>query len=76
MVHKTLHLDRGRLVGYSGNYSFFAEQNRLRYEQDLAAWQRQQTKIKQTEEYIRRNIEGRTPSRPNRGASNWPRRKS
>ena len=55
---KTLHLDRGRLVSYSGNYSFFDEQSRLRYQQDLNAWQRQQTKIKQTEEYIRRNIEG------------------
>jgi ATP-binding cassette subfamily F protein 3 len=55
---KTLHLDRGRLVSYSGNYSFFDEQSRLRYTQDLNAWQRQQTKMKQTEEYIRRNIEG------------------
>jgi ATP-binding cassette subfamily F protein 3 len=58
VARKTLHLDRGRLVSYSGNYSFFDEQSRLRYEQELAAWQRQQTKIKQTEEYIRRNIEG------------------
>jgi ATP-binding cassette subfamily F protein 3 len=55
---KTLHLDRGRLVSYAGNYSFFDEQSRLRYQQDLNAWQRQQTKIRQTEEYIRRNIEG------------------
>jgi len=55
---KTLHLDRGRLVSYSGNYSFYDQQSALRYQQDLAAWDRQQTKIKQTEEYIRRNIEG------------------
>jgi len=55
---KTLHLDRGRLISYSGNYSFFDEQSRLRYTQELNAWQRQQTKIRQTEEYIRRNIEG------------------
>jgi len=55
---RTLHLDRGRLVNYSGNYSFFAEQSRMRYEQDLNAWERQQARIKQTEEYIRRNIEG------------------
>ena len=58
VAKKTLHLDRGRLVSYSGNYSFFDEQSRLRYQQDLNAWQRQQTKIRQTEEYIRRNIEG------------------
>jgi ATP-binding cassette subfamily F protein 3 len=55
---KTLHLDRGRLVSYSGNYSFYDEQSTLRYQQDLAAWERQQNKIKQTEEYIRRNLEG------------------
>ncbi len=55
---KTWHLDRGRLVSYSGNYSFFDEQSRLRYTQDLAAWQKQQVRIRQTEEYIRRNIEG------------------
>ena len=55
---RTLHLDRGRLVNYSGNYTFYDEQSRLRYQQDLAAWQKQQTRFRQTEEYIRRNIEG------------------
>ncbi len=55
---RTLHLDRGRLISYAGNYSFFAEQSRQRFQQDLNAWQRQQAKIKQTEDYIRRNIEG------------------
>jgi len=58
VAKKTLHLDRGRLISYSGNYSFFDEQSRLRYQQDLNAWQRQQVRIRQTEEYIRRNIEG------------------
>jgi len=58
VAKKTLHLDRGKLVSYSGNYSFFDEQSQLRYQQDLNAWQKQQAKIKQTEEYIRRNIEG------------------
>ena len=58
VAKKTLHLDRGRLVSYSGNYSFFDEQSRLRYQQEFNAWQRQQTKIRQTEEYIRRNLEG------------------
>ncbi len=55
---RTLQLDRGRVVSYSGNYTFFDEQSRLRYEQDLAAWERQQSRFRQTEEYIRRNIEG------------------
>jgi ATP-binding cassette subfamily F protein 3 len=58
VAKKTLHLDRGRLVSYSGNYSFFDEQSQLRYQQELNAWQRQQTKIRQTEDYIQRNIEG------------------
>jgi len=58
VAKKTLHLDRGRLVSYSGNYSFFDEQSRFRYQQELSSWQKQQTKIRQTEEYIRRNIEG------------------
>ncbi|HPF71494.1 MAG TPA: ABC-F family ATP-binding cassette domain-containing protein [Candidatus Krumholzibacteria bacterium] len=55
---RTLHLDRGRVVSYSGNYSFYDEQSRLRYEQDLNAWERQQARLRQTEDYIRRNIEG------------------
>jgi len=58
VAKKTLHLDRGRLISYSGNYSFFDEQSQLRYQQDLNAWQRQQTRIRQMEDYIRRNIEG------------------
>ncbi|MBK7772041.1 MAG: ABC-F family ATP-binding cassette domain-containing protein [bacterium] len=55
---RTLHLNRGRIDSYSGNYTFFDEQSLLRWEQDEAAWQRQQAKIKQTEDYIRRNMEG------------------
>jgi ATP-binding cassette, subfamily F, member 3 len=58
VAKRTLHLDRGRLISYSGNYSFFDQQSALRYEQDLNAWQRQQNKVKLTEDYIRRNIEG------------------
>ncbi len=58
VAQKTLHLDCGRLISYSGNYSFYDRQSALRYQQDLAAWERQQARIKQTEEYIRRNLEG------------------
>ncbi len=58
VAKKTLHLDRGRLISYSGNYTFYDEQSQLRHQQDLNAWQRQQTRIRQTEDYIRRNIEG------------------
>ncbi|MFT7698825.1 MAG: ATP-binding cassette subfamily F protein 3, partial [Candidatus Krumholzibacteriia bacterium] len=58
VVTKTLHLDRGRIVSYSGNYSFFDQQSALRYQQDYSAWSRQRAKIKETEDYIQRNIEG------------------
>jgi ATP-binding cassette subfamily F protein 3 len=58
VTKRTLHLDRGRVTSYSGNYSFFDEQSQLRWEQDEAAWQRQQAKQRQAEDYIRRNIEG------------------
>ncbi len=58
VARRTLHLDRGKMISYSGNYSFFHEQSALRYEQDMNAWERQQNKIKLTEDYIRRNIEG------------------
>ncbi len=58
VVTRTLQLDRGKLVSYSGNYSFFDEQSALRYEQDLNAWQRQQTTIRLMDDYIRKNIEG------------------
>ncbi len=58
VAKRTLHLDRGKLISYSGNYSFFDTQSALRFEQDLNAWERQQAKTKITEDYIRRNIEG------------------
>ncbi|MFO7653061.1 MAG: ABC-F family ATP-binding cassette domain-containing protein [Candidatus Krumholzibacteriia bacterium] len=55
---RTWHLDRGRLQQYSGNYSFFDEQRQLRYQQELAAWENQQARIRQAEDYIARNIAG------------------
>jgi ATP-binding cassette subfamily F protein 3 len=58
IAQRTLHLERGRVTAYSGNFSFFERERRQRYQQELAAWQRQQDRIRQDEEYIRRNIEG------------------
>jgi len=55
---QTLHLADGRLTLHSGNYSFFA---RARAEQDrqaLVAWERQQERVRRTEDFIRRNIAG------------------
>ena len=55
---RTLHLDRGRLVDYGGNYTFYQRAAGERRKQDEAAWQRQQDHIRQTEAFIRKNIEG------------------
>jgi ATP-binding cassette subfamily F protein 3 len=58
VARRTLHLERGRLVDYGGNYSFYLQASEERRRQDLAAWQRQQDHIRQTEAFIRKNIEG------------------
>jgi ATP-binding cassette, subfamily F, member 3 len=55
---RTLQLDRGRLTEYAGNYSAYEQASRERRKQELAAWQRQQDHIRQTEAFIRKNIEG------------------
>jgi len=58
LCKRTWHLEGGRLAIYSGGYSFFDKQRNLRYQQDQAAWENQQTKIRQAEDYIARNIAG------------------
>jgi ATP-binding cassette, subfamily F, member 3 len=58
VAERTLHLDRGRLHDYGGNYSFYLRVSRERRQQELAAWQRQNDHIRQTEAFIRKNLEG------------------
>jgi ATP-binding cassette subfamily F protein 3 len=58
VAQRTLHLERGRLDDYAGNYSFYLRAGAERRRQDEAAWQRQQDHIRQTEAFIRKNIEG------------------
>ncbi len=58
VARRTLHLERGRLVDYGGNYTFYLEASQERRRQDQAAWQRQHDHIRQTEAFIRKNIEG------------------
>ncbi len=55
---RTLHVERGRLTDYGGNYTFYLRSSGERRKQDTAAWQRQQDHIRQTEAFIRKNIEG------------------
>jgi ATP-binding cassette subfamily F protein 3 len=58
VAERTLHLERGRLVDYGGNYTFYLRAAGERRKQDTAAWQRQRDHIRQTEAFIRKNIEG------------------
>ncbi|MBD3222277.1 ATP-binding cassette domain-containing protein [bacterium] len=58
VASRTLHLERGRLTEYAGNYSAYERASGERRKQELAAWQRQQDHIRQTEAFIRKNIEG------------------
>jgi ATP-binding cassette subfamily F protein 3 len=58
VAQRTLHIERGRLVDYGGNYSFYRRAAGERRKQDEAAWQRQRDHIRQTEAFIRKNIEG------------------
>jgi len=55
---RTLHLNRGRMVEYGGNYSFYLKSGKERLRQEQSAYQRQQDHIRQTEAFIRKNIEG------------------
>lgn len=41
---------------YNGNYSYYLKQRALDYEQELKEYEKQQTEIKQMEEFIQRNI--------------------
>ncbi len=58
LAQRTLHLERGRLTDDSGNYSVFLQVSAERRRQELAAWQRQDDQIRQTEAFIRKNIAG------------------
>ena len=55
---QTLHLSRGRLTTYSGNYTFFTRARGEQARQALTAWSRQRDRIRGTEDFIRRNLAG------------------
>jgi len=58
VTERTLHLSRGRLTSWSGNYSFYlraSAETRLREEN---AWRRQKERIARTEDFIQRNLAG------------------
>lgn len=51
---RTLALDRGDLLDYAGNYSYYEEKHRERQEHLRQAYKNQQREIKQTQEFIDR----------------------
>jgi ATP-binding cassette, subfamily F, member 3 len=55
---RTLHLSRGRLTSWSGNYSFYLRASAETRVREEATWRRQQDRIAKTEDYIQRNIAG------------------
>uniref|UniRef100_UPI003EC1472D ABC-F family ATP-binding cassette domain-containing protein n=1 Tax=Proteinivorax hydrogeniformans TaxID=1826727 RepID=UPI003EC1472D len=58
MVSKTLHLHGGELMKYSGNYSFYIKERRAWEQRVAKEHKKQQQHIKETEEFIRKNIAG------------------
>ena len=54
----TWHLHAGRLTAFAGAYTAFARWHEEQQKQALAAWERQQERIRKTEDFIRRNIAG------------------
>jgi ATP-binding cassette subfamily F protein 3 len=58
VVNHVWELIFGRLEQYQGNYSQYVQQREERHARLLAEYERQQAFIAQTEDYIRRNIEG------------------
>src|SRR5699024_6359221 len=56
-------ISRQQTKKYHGTYSKFLEQKALDYEKELRAFEKQQTEIKQTEEFIQRTIARASPSK-------------
>ena len=55
---RTLHLSRGRLTSWSGNYSFYLRASAESRARDEAAWRRQSERIAKDEDFIARNLAG------------------
>ncbi|OHX65324.1 ribosomal protection-like ABC-F family protein [Flammeovirga pacifica] len=53
-INQTVEVSQGRLTSYSGNYSFYLEERKLRAELQKNAYENQQQKIKETERFIER----------------------
>ena len=54
VVGHILHFDRGTLVQYRGNYSAFERQRAERIAQQQAAWEKQQQRVREIEQFVAR----------------------
>ena len=54
VVQRIIELEDGKPEFYTGNYSYFAQEKELRYQQKLMRYQREQAKVKQLEFQIER----------------------
>jgi ATP-binding cassette subfamily F protein 3 len=55
VVDRIVEIDRGRLISYTGNYSFYEREKAKRIEMEQAAYESQQERIRQIERFIERN---------------------
>lgn len=58
VTSRTLHVSRGRLTSWSGNYSFYLKASAESRAREAAAWRRQSEQIAKDEDFIARNIAG------------------
>jgi ATP-binding cassette, subfamily F, member 3 len=54
VVTRIAHLENGKLIHYSGNYSAFERQKAERLAQQQAAFEKQQTRVAEIEDFVRR----------------------
>ncbi|MFH1842668.1 MAG: ABC-F family ATP-binding cassette domain-containing protein [bacterium] len=57
-AEQTVYLEHGKVILFNGNYTFFERANRQHRRQQLEAYERQQEKIRRTEDFIQRNLAG------------------
>ena len=71
VVDHVLHLEAGTAVAYAGDYEAFLRQRAERRLAQQRAFTKQSRAIAAEEDYIRRNIAGRTARRPRAAGGGW-----
>ena len=63
MISRTVELERGQLVEYTGNYSYYLAEKERRFAAAQAAYERQQRELKRQQGFIDR-FRAKAPRRP------------